>query len=54
LCNPGVDEKEKNGFTFGFLSGAASGGATLEYYAKYMEEKLKDNDAVQGSFKFTK
>ncbi len=54
LCNSGSDEKEKNGLTFGFLSGAAGGGATPEYYAKYMEEKLSDNDAVMKSFKFTK
>lgn len=54
LCNSGAGEKEKNGFTFGFLSGATGGGATPEYYAKYMEEKLNDNDAVIASFKFTK
>ncbi|MEI7621047.1 MAG: hypothetical protein WCJ51_00770 [Candidatus Moraniibacteriota bacterium] len=53
LCNSGVDEKEKNGFTFGFVSGAG-GGPDLEYYNKYMEEKINDNDAVIESFKFTK
>lgn len=54
LCNSGSDVKEKNGFTFGFVSGyAGGGGGTPEYYAK-MEEKLKDSDTVIKSFKFTK